>query len=463
MLQRLSGAFLAFWLLAASFLLSGCHQPETESMDDPTVSTAYTEDHSDGGPEGTGGDSTTNPDTLVPPVTEHADSPSGTGTTEPTGSVPDLELPTTTEAPAIIETAPSTTAPTAAPFEEEAPVVKGIEPLSKSDYYGLRYLQTHSGAERLTAAYKRIAAGIESADQEIPLYDGSNSITPEELSLVYACYAADYPQHFWTDGYTYFYDGVHVIRLCPKYTMTGSQLTEARSDLETAASAILADINGSMSEYHRALYIHDALCAHVAYDSTQNSAYIHTAYGALVNGLAVCDGYSKAYQYLLYKAGIQCLLVTGSSVNPSTGSPEGHAWTIVYIDGEPYHFDVTWDDQDYLSYAYFGLTTAQVEEDHIITGNDYDIPVCMATQANYFVRSGGLLAGCDLSAVAELLRQGGGTARIYLAQGDVDAFLDWFIADETGRQLAEELGIYGQFTISYSFIGREALLSLAES
>ena len=135
----------------------------------------------------------------------------------------------------------------------------------------------------------------------------------------------------------------------------------------------------------------------------------------------------------------------------------------MYIDGEPYHFDVTWDDQDYLSYAYFGLTTAQVEEDHIITGNDYEVPVCTATQANYFVRSGGLLTGCDLSAVAELLRQGGGTARIYLAQGDVDAFLDWFIADETGRQLAEELGIYGQFTISYSFIGREALLSLAES
>ena len=42
----------------------------------------------------------------------------------------------------------------------------------------------------------------------------------------------------------------------------------------------------------------------------------------------------------------------------------------------------------------------------------------------------------------------------------MDAFLDWFISDETGLHLARKLGIYGYFTLSYSVSGREALLSL---
>lgn len=348
---------------------------------------------------------------------------------------------------------------------EDAPTVEGLTPLARDDYGGIAYLRSRPGAERLVDAYYRLAAGVEKCEDNIRLHDGENSITVDELPMVYACYRSDFPQHFWTDGYSYYHEGDVVSDVQPRYLLQyGETLVNGRQAMEDAAVQLLAGVGDSLSEYERVLRIHDALCGWMTYgDEAAGGTYIHTAYGALFNRIAVCDGYARAFQYLLHKAGIRTMMVYGESENPDTGENEGHAWTIVYIDGEPYHFDVTWDDQDYLSYAYFGLTTAQVEEDHIITGNDYEVPVCTATQANYFVRSGGLLTGCDLSAVAELLRQGGGTARIYLAQGDVDAFLDWFIADETGRQLAEELGIYGQFTISYSFIGREALLSLAES
>lgn len=363
------------------------------------------------------------------------------------------------------ETASSQAAARAVAPPEDAPAVEGLTPLARDDYGGLAYLRGQPGADRLVDAYYRLAAGIEAGEETIRLYDGVNSVTVDELPMVYACYRSDFPQHFWLDGYSYYHEGEWVSELEPSYIMHhGEALLQKQQAMEDTAVQLLAGVGDSLSEYERVLRVHDALCGWMTYgDEATGGTYIHTAYGALFNRIAVCDGYARAFQYLLHKAGIRTLMVYGESENPASGESEGHAWTIAYIDGQPYHFDVTWDDQEYLSYAYFGLTTARVEEDHVITGNDYAVPVCTATEANYFVRRGGLLTAYDIASVAELLRQGGGTARVYLAQGDMDDFLDWFISEETGLLLAEKLGIYGRFTLSYSISGREALLSLASA
>ena len=89
--------------------------------------------------------------------------------------------------------------------------------------------------------------------------------------------------------------------------------------------------------------LHDRLAAQVMYDGSAANA--HDAYGALVDGKAVCEGYAKAFQYLLQKAGMQSFLITGSSTNPVSGTAEGHAWNVVRVAGEYYHVDTVWDDQ----------------------------------------------------------------------------------------------------------------------
>lgn len=64
--------------------------------------------------------------------------------------------------------------------------------------------------------------------------------------------------------------------------------------------------------------------------------YIWAAYGVMVKGSAVCEGYSKALSDLLGRVGIPstCLNVETS----------GHAWNMVFLDGSWYHIDATWDD-----------------------------------------------------------------------------------------------------------------------
>ena len=62
----------------------------------------------------------------------------------------------------------------------------------------------------------------------------------------------------------------------------------------------------------------------------------HTAYGIMVNGTGVCDGYARAYADLLARMGIKSVVVESEPMN--------HAWNLVSVGGNWYHVDVTYDD-----------------------------------------------------------------------------------------------------------------------
>ncbi|GAA0076062.1 hypothetical protein UT300005_04400 [Clostridium sp. CTA-5] len=85
--------------------------------------------------------------------------------------------------------------------------------------------------------------------------------------------------------------------------------------------------------------IHDYITQNCTYDKDNYDKKTvpnisHTSYGALVNQIAVCDGYSKATMLLLNEYGIEAGIVTNDS----------HAWNYVNIDGNYYQTDLTWDD-----------------------------------------------------------------------------------------------------------------------
>ena len=58
-----------------------------------------------------------------------------------------------------------------------------------------------------------------------------------------------------------------------------------------------------------------------------------SAYGALINGKAVCTGLSKAFHMLAKKAGIYVLYVESNKI--------AHAWNVVWLDNEYYVIDIT--------------------------------------------------------------------------------------------------------------------------
>ena len=112
-----------------------------------------------------------------------------------------------------------------------------------------------------------------------------------------------------------------------------------------------------MSEYEIAQTYFVWLCDNCRYDSGKvaDDSLSHTTYGALCNGVAVCDGYTGAYNLLLKLEGIDCYALFNDT----------HIWTVAYLDGVEYHIDTTWGDQyGVLDMSYFAMTAEQSRAKH---------------------------------------------------------------------------------------------------
>ena len=110
--------------------------------------------------------------------------------------------------------------------------------------------------------------------------------------------------------------------------------------LEKATKDALSGISPEMNDVEKALVLYEYLKLHTAFDyenykndSVPESSY--TIEGALVNGKAVCQGFTLAYGYLLNKVNIENKYVTSSTMKS--------CWNMVKIDGEWYHVDTTWE------------------------------------------------------------------------------------------------------------------------
>ncbi len=106
--------------------------------------------------------------------------------------------------------------------------------------------------------------------------------------------------------------------------------------------------------------IHDYVVKHVSYDTSYQA---YTAYEALANRSAVCQGYTLLTYQLMRQAGIQTRFVTGK------GNGQAHAWNLVKIEGKWYHLDTTFDDPvpdkaGRVTYSYYNMTDEQMSKDH---------------------------------------------------------------------------------------------------
>lgn len=115
------------------------------------------------------------------------------------------------------------------------------------------------------------------------------------------------------------------------------------SQLQEAVAGIL--ITGE-SKAEKVRAINRWLVEHVQYDVTLEGLAIYEMTGALVDGVAVCDGYAKAFKYLCDREGITCLYVPGDGIS-QVGEPAiAHAWNYVQLEenGPWYLVDSTWND-----------------------------------------------------------------------------------------------------------------------
>ena len=308
-----------------------------------------------------------------------------------------------------------------------------------------------------------------------------------EVTFDFDCYDAvkdvfnrvteDHPELFWLTGSCRFGKTVRGsevrVTVIPEIMIDDGELALRRRKFDSAAAAYAAACRGD-SEFESVLKLHDAIIDRTEYnfDSASalgagirnNEAAVRgmSAYACLVDGCAVCSGYAKAFQTVAAMLGIRSRRVTGIKLDG--GGP--HEWNIVWVDGEPYHLDVTWDDpvfaggvQGFRTYDYFCVTTEEILKTHGISA-DAEAPLCTATGNNYFVRKGYCLKKYGFDEAARIIRAqlGGGT--VYLKFPDkaaVDAAAEELIRKQRVFEIREIRERYNSLQMSATVNGTLAL------
>lgn len=111
------------------------------------------------------------------------------------------------------------------------------------------------------------------------------------------------------------------------------------ADIRTKISA---QLNG-YTEYEKIKFLHNWMIDKFTYDQSNSNPNAYNVYGAFSTRSVVCEGYSRAFKYILDGLGIESVIVSGTATN-SAGVEEPHMWNYVRINEKWYAIDVTWDD-----------------------------------------------------------------------------------------------------------------------
>lgn len=146
---------------------------------------------------------------------------------------------------------------------------------------------------------------------------------------------------------------------------TAAQLKEYRAYTLSQAIAVHDKlwkeglVTPGMTDYEKARVYYTWVCDNCDYDyGATGDSLSHIAYSLFKNRLAVCDGYTGAYNLLLKLDGISCQALSNDS----------HIWTVATLDGTTYHIDSTWGDSSSLdgtpNYDYFAMTPEKSRSVH---------------------------------------------------------------------------------------------------
>lgn len=155
------------------------------------------------------------------------------------------------------------------------------------------------------------------------------------------------------------------------YSFRYYSTAQQERELDAAVDAMLAQLGlEERDDYGKCKAIYDWMCDSITYDYTNlnNAAYDRkfSAYAAMMDRTAVCNGYAALLYRLLLEAGVENRYISG------TAGDGAHAWNIVKLGDRYYYCDSTWDSGR-SAYRYF-LTGSQAFLSDHTDGEAYSAP-----------------------------------------------------------------------------------------
>lgn len=245
---------------------------------------------------------------------------------------------------------------------------------------------------------------------------------------VFRSYLFDHPEAFILSGYATYrqytyrhnYSNTEIYEYSFKMVMSYAEYKNMMAQLEERVDEIVTEAEKLPTDYDKAKYVHDVIIMSCSYDDesadfvsnmsdenpfeynpSEDNPFISasTAYGCLVEGKAICSGYTEAYQLVMQRLGITCGKINGKA------NGGNHIWNWILLDENYYYVDVTWDDSEYIEepqYSYFCISEDVLSITHDEIGRDfhYFIPVCDSMDKNPIAMKGMHFENYDFNSVA---------------------------------------------------------------
>ena len=250
----------------------------------------------------------------------------------------------------------------------------------KSAYFDLKqavdaYIAAHANEDITSEMPIRVTC--QSANANSPL-------TLEDAFYIVTAFLYDNPQYYFlsnSTNYALSNGQLQITMQVDDYYKPSAKRQEADSCIKSTGDAWVDELNEILqnntdpklnSQYLAAVRAHDLIISRInyAYDGNgqpESSKWAHSIAGVFTEQGVVCEGYARAYQYLLNRIGLDNVYVVGTA---DTGRDRGgHAWNYIHIDNKWYPVDATWDDigkddTDDVYYCYFAIPGDEFTKDH---------------------------------------------------------------------------------------------------
>lgn len=189
--------------------------------------------------------------------------------------------------------------------------------------YNMEFMQKYGDA------VERFAEGMLNYEKQIVL--SSYNVPSDKISELLDAALRTYPELFYVNRISYYMSSGNISSILPEYAYSKEEVQTMLDEFYTSADYYLSKVNDNMSDFEKALILHDELVINTHYHINGSSSYTE-----MVQGFGKCHDYAMVYAYLLAQVGIKSEYVSSNAMN--------HAWLKICIDGEYYNVDVTWDD-----------------------------------------------------------------------------------------------------------------------
>ena len=258
-------------------------------------------------------------------------------------------------------------------------------------FYDAMHNMTFSKGEQYVMNYNGMEAGAAA-------YASGDTLLMQQFGAAVDSFKYDNPGYFYVDwdnltlNITRNSNGKYQVAIgagrIDSYLIKNSNIGKQIVDYDAALNTLTAGVGGTTTK-EKAKIINDRICEMVNYGFgarasgllNPEAAYVETAYGALINHIAISDGYAKLYKDALNKLGINCELVSGYYSDGDNTEPR--MWNYVQDDdGKWYAVDVTMNDSNAKTnpnldkYFWKSVETFRVDhtESGYVSSDKYDMP-----------------------------------------------------------------------------------------